>query len=163
MGHDHPLTWLRTTFFALLALNKIFSSFIASLGSAYYYRPQTNFAKVMFSQVSVCRQRGCGRHPRGRHPLVDTTLGRHPPADTPQAETPWPDPRADGQQVGGTHPTHSCFCNILLIFKAQIQKFSSHFTQYITSQLMQIESRSFTCCSCFHICFGVLGVLLTAC
>ena len=65
-----------------------------------FYHPQTKFAKVMFSQVSVCPQGGClphcmlgyppgpeadtplGRHPPGRHPRVDT-----PQADTPQADT----------------------------------------------------------------------------
>ena len=49
-----------------------------------FYCPQTKFAKVMFSQVSVCP-------PPGRHT---------PPADT----------TGYGQQAGGTHPTgmHSC-------------------------------------------------------
>ena len=50
---------------------------------AQFYRPQTKFAKVMFSQVSVCPQRqgvypiACWdtHTPWGRHPL----LGRHPP------------------------------------------------------------------------------------
>ena len=56
------------------------------------------------------------------------------------------------------------FCNILLIFVAQIQKFSSHFTQYIISQFMQIGVEVLPVgLACFHICFGVLGVLLTAC
>ena len=66
----------------------------------YYYRPQTKFAKVMFSQVSVYPQGmsaplHAGIHPRtrGRHPLAqrqtpplaDTTSpSRHPPgANTP--------------------------------------------------------------------------------
>ena len=41
----------------------------------YFYRPQTKFAKVMFSQVSVCRG-GCLPHC-----MLDTTpLGRHPQA-----------------------------------------------------------------------------------
>ena len=60
-----------------------------------YYPPQTKFAKVMFSQVSICPQgeeclphcmlgytspRTRGRHPPGtRHP----PQSRHPPADTP--------------------------------------------------------------------------------
>ena len=48
-----------------------------------YYRPQTKFAKVMFSQVSVCPQGGVppGQvHPLGRY----TPQGR----DTPWAGTP---------------------------------------------------------------------------
>ena len=62
--------------------------------STYYYRPETRFAKVMFSQVSVCPQRGClplvlgvcGRHPPGQTP------GQTPPrANIPRADTPWAD------------------------------------------------------------------------
>ena len=66
---------------------------------SHLYRPQTKFAKVMFSQVSVCPQEGCLPHcmlgytpqTRGRHPPVQCMLGY-------------------GQQAGGTHPTgmHSC-------------------------------------------------------
>ena len=41
------------------------------------YRPQTKFAKVMFSQVSVC-------------PLVPGVYGRHPRG--PEANTPYPSP-----------------------------------------------------------------------
>ena len=80
------------------------------------YRLQTKFAKVMFSQVSVCPQGGVysiacwdthtpsaqtspwadttprqtplGRHPLGRHtPLGRHPLGRHPHGQTP----PWAD------------------------------------------------------------------------
>ena len=81
------------------------------------YLPQTKFAKVMFSQVSVCPRRSggvCFNSCWDIHPL-----GRHPPGQTPPwADTPFP--RADpppaqcilgyGQQAGGTHPTgmHSC-------------------------------------------------------
>ena len=64
----------------LQALNKIIV----------YYRPQTKFAKVMFSQVSVCPQGGVcpvasgqtlpGRHPLGRHPpSFPVHAGIHPP------------------------------------------------------------------------------------
>ena len=63
-----------------------------------YYRTQTKFAKVMFSQVSVCPHKGVSA------PLH---AGIHPPGQTP--------PSAQcmlgyGQQAGGTHPTgmHSC-------------------------------------------------------
>ena len=56
-----------------------------SIGSAHIYRPQTKFAKVMFSQVSVC-PRGGGSAPlhAGIHtPWADTPLGRHPLRQTP--------------------------------------------------------------------------------
>ena len=75
-----------------------------------FYRPQTKFAKVMFSQVSVCPQEGGvfpiaywdtppQVHPKqvnppGQvHPLVRyTPLARHPLwAGTPWAGTPWAD------------------------------------------------------------------------
>ena len=56
----------------------------------YYYRPQTKFAKVMFSQVSASGLRGwgwivmqtpsLGRHPPGRPPRQT-----HPLANTPCA------------------------------------------------------------------------------
>ena len=66
------------------------------------YRSQTKFAKVMFSQVSVCPQQGC---------VADTPPAQvHPPRQThppPRAGT----PPADGQQAGGMNPTgiQSCF------------------------------------------------------
>ena len=61
-----------------------------------YYRPQTKFAKVMFSQVSVCPQRvvsasgpgGCLPHTPGQTPPGRHT---HTPARQPQADTPWAD------------------------------------------------------------------------
>ena len=71
-----------------------------------FYRPQTKFAMVMFSQMSVCPEGGVchflGRHPPGRHtPWADTPLvrhsplvrhppGRHPPAQCMLAYTPCP-------------------------------------------------------------------------
>ena len=42
------------------------------------YRPQTKFANVMFSQASVCPQRGCSRH-WADTPRADTPPGRHTP------------------------------------------------------------------------------------
>ena len=36
------------------------------------YRPQTKFAKVMFSQVSVCPQGGSAPLHAGIHPQADT-------------------------------------------------------------------------------------------
>ena len=60
-------------------------------------------ANVMFSQVSVCSQRGGGLH------------GMHAPPLNPQACTPPGTPPVDttrcAQWAGGTHPTgmHSCF------------------------------------------------------
>ena len=77
------------------------------------YRPQTKFAKVMFSQLSVC--------PQGWGCLPHCMLG-YPPT-LPQADTPWADtpPKCMlgyGQQVGGTHPTkmHSCLDRFLHLF-----------------------------------------------
>ena len=71
-----------------------------------FYRPQTKFAKVMFSQVSVCPQRGVcpiaywdtlppGQTPpgtRGRQPPPQTRDRRpqEPEADTPPGLTPPP-------------------------------------------------------------------------
>ena len=79
------------------------------------YRPQTKFAKVMFSQVSVCQQGVSAPLHAGYTPLLD----RHPQADTPWADTPPgrhtpPGQTSPGQTppwVGGTHPIgmHSCF------------------------------------------------------
>ena len=87
-----------------------------------YCCPQTKFAKVMFSQVSVC-PRGGGVCPiarwdtpptRGRHPPGSRRLpgSRHPPAtDTPCTVHAgrW------GKQAGGTHPTGMHSCSILFL------------------------------------------------
>ena len=80
----------------------------------HFYRPQTKFAKVMFSQVSVCPRGGVpGQVPPGRctprqvHPQADTL----PQAGTPPRYTPRPQCMLGYcQQAGGTHPTgmHSC-------------------------------------------------------
>ena len=54
-----------------------------------FYRPQTKFAKVMFSQVSVCPwglwQTPHGKTPSRQTPWVDTLPlpGRHPPGRRP--------------------------------------------------------------------------------
>ena len=55
-------------------------------GHLYNFRPQTKFAKAMFSQVSVCPQGGYLPHTPGQtpspgqtpRPWADTPLGRHP-------------------------------------------------------------------------------------
>ena len=87
------------------------------------YRRQTKFAKVMFSQVSVC-PRGMsaqlfagihppgtrGRHPPGRHPLS----GQTPPVQCTLGY---------GQQAGSMHPTRMRSC-----FEGQILAFSLDFT-----------------------------------
>ena len=74
---------------------------------SYFCRPQTKFAKVMFSQVSVCQRRGgvClwfrgatapwadtprQTPPLGRHPPADTSPGRPPPAQHMLGYTPLP-------------------------------------------------------------------------
>ena len=53
------------------------------------YRPQTKFAKVMFSQVSVSPQGGCvSQHALDRHtPPWDQRQTPLPPG--PEADTPW--------------------------------------------------------------------------
>ena len=71
-----------------------------------YYRPQTKFAKVMFSQVSVC--------PSGVSAPLHAGIHTHR-ADTPPPQPDTPPARCMlgyGQQAGGTHPTgmHSCTC-----------------------------------------------------
>ena len=54
----------------------------------YYYRPQTKFAKVMFSQMSVCPQWGGDYQPPSIHPPSGQTPAC---ADTPLwADTPCP-------------------------------------------------------------------------
>ena len=49
-----------------------------------YYRPQTKFAKVMFSQVSVSPHRGVSA--TSPSSWEDTSLGRHPPGQKPPAQ-----------------------------------------------------------------------------
>ena len=86
------------------------------------YRPQTKFAKVMFSQVSVCLQGGIclwswgvsstqpwsdtppgQTHPHGQTPPGHTPSGQTPPSRTPCGETsPW----ADTSPLG-SHPLPS--------------------------------------------------------
>ena len=90
------------------------------------YRPQRSWAKVIFSQASVCPQGGLPQCMVGYTPPPGS---RHPPppgADTSPDQTPHPrgnrhPPRPDphprkqtpayGQRMAGTHPTgmHSCF------------------------------------------------------
>ena len=66
------------------------------------YRPQTMFAKVMFSQVSVCPQGVCHIACWDAYPL-----GRHPSwADTAPVQC----MLGYGQQAGGTHPTGMQSC-----------------------------------------------------
>ena len=74
------------------------------------YRPQRSWAKVIFSQASVCRQGG------GEGCLPQCMLGYTPPPDqTPPGSRHPPPPGkqtpAYGQRAAGSHPTgmHSCF------------------------------------------------------
>ena len=78
------------------------------------YRPQTKFAKVMLSQVSVCPG-GCLPHcmlgytpPMGKPPWTDTRKGADTPphqADTPRANTPQADTPTLGRHPHlGRHP-----------------------------------------------------------
>ena len=82
------LFWRKSAWFALIFLR---------METHFFYLPQTKFAKVMFSQVSVCPQGGfCLWSQRGvsaTHPRADT----HTPVQTPPgpgrqppwADTPW--------------------------------------------------------------------------
>ena len=89
------------------------------------YRPQTKFAKVMFSQVSVCpRGRGCLPHcmlgyiPQDQRqtppqePEADTppgTRGRHPPAGPPGRHPPvqtHPSVHAGTRSTSGRYASH---------------------------------------------------------
>ena len=76
-----------------------------------FYHPQTKFAKVTFSQASVCPQWGGVSAPLHAriHPLQEQTPprgSRHPPEQTPPAVH----AGRYGQRAGGTHPTgmHTC-------------------------------------------------------
>ena len=106
-----------------------------------HYRPQTKFAKVMFSQVSLCPQGGvCHTHtprpeadtPRagtsdqcmlgytppypvhaGIHTLLPSAFWDTPPAQCMLGNTPIPAQCMLGysQQAGGTHPTGMHSCS----------------------------------------------------
>ena len=65
------------------------------------YRPETKFAKVMLSQVSVCPQGGLPLVPWG---CLPPPPGRHP---SPWADTPWKDTPL-GRQPQGRHPPAQC-------------------------------------------------------
>ena len=80
----------------------------------HFDRPQTKFAKVMFSQVSVCPRRGGGGEGCLPHCMLEyiphtppswaDPLGRHP---SPHRQTPWtdtPHPQAD-TPLGQTLPS----------------------------------------------------------
>ena len=73
----------------------------------YYYRPQTKFAKVTFSQMFVCPQGGL--HPRGSasrgslHHWGSASWGFYNRGDG-QTSPPL-DTTGYGQQAGGMHPT----------------------------------------------------------
>ena len=71
------------------------------------HHPQTKFAKVMFSQVSVCPRGVSAPLHAGIHPWPDT-----PPGKTSLGRPPMQCMLGYGQQAGGTHPTgmHSCCC-----------------------------------------------------
>ena len=60
-----------------------------------HYRPQTKFAKVMFSQVSLCPQGGvCHTHPPDQR---QTPPGQTPPGQAPLTSACW-----------DTHPPTQC-------------------------------------------------------
>ena len=102
----------------------------SQITSAYFYRPQTKFAKVMFLHMSVCPRGGeyLGRYtttpPRAGTPPLGryTPPGRYPPL--PQCMLGY------GQQAGGTHPTgmHSCFFDLcrLILEKANVKCEHNH-------------------------------------
>ena len=112
------------TFTFLLLLLKSYCYSVTEL----YYRPQTNFAKVMFLQVSVCLSTGgCLPYTRADTPWADTPqpLGQTPPwADTPPLSSACWDTHPPAQcmlgyglQAGAKHPTgmHSCFARQIVL------------------------------------------------
>ena len=126
-------------------------------GFCNYYHPQTKFAKVMFSQVSVCPQGGGGFCPiacwdippgtRGRHPP-----GRHPPEQTPPWETP-PGPEAD--TLPGRHPLCSACWDM-------VNKRAVHIPLecILVSSIELLLPREHTCFTSTHILnFTVLRII----
>ena len=84
-----------------------------------FYHPQTKFAKVMFSQVSVCPQGGCLPHcmlgyPPG--PEADTPLGRHPPGRHPP-----------GRHPPGRHPP----CTVHAGIRSTSRRYASHWNAFL--------------------------------
>ena len=83
-----------------------------------HYRPQTKFPKVMFSQMSVCPQRGVcpiacwDTPPWAQTPQADTPLCRHPLPCPVHAgiHPPVQCMLGYGQQAGGMHPTGMQSC-----------------------------------------------------
>ena len=89
------------------------------LGFLVYYRTQTKFSKVMFSQVSVCPQGEC---------LPHCMLGYTPPlgpeADTPQADTPPADtPHPVHTGIRSTNGRYASHWNAFLFDFKMKQKF----------------------------------------
>ena len=81
------------------------------------YRPQTKFAKVVFSQVSVCPQRGvclwsqvhAGIHTPRQTPPGQTPLGRYSPGRHPMPSACWDTPPCP--VYAGIHtPALPCAC-----------------------------------------------------
>ena len=117
----------------------------------YYYRPQTKFAKVMFSQVSVCPQREGGTWagtpqastpPRQVHPQAGSPPGRCTPwVGTPRAGTP-PRPQCMlgyGQQAGGTHPTGMHSCIVLQPTPQNLQRSNAKSMTYCSTDKTVLE------------------------
>ena len=109
------------------------------------YRPQTKFAKVMFSQVLSVHRGGvcpiaCLDTPpgtRGRHnPGQTPPWARHPPC---RHHLPVPCMLGYGQQAGGTHPTgmHSCFLRRYVYSNKTIKIFTTQ--NYCLTKLLLYE------------------------
>ena len=117
----------------LTYLHEILASESCRINLKSCYRPQTKFAQVMFSQVSVilstggvvCIHRGGCLHPsRGLHPGDLYPRGPHPGGLHPGGglhrreglgRLPSPiDIMGYDQRAGGTHPIgmHSCLTNV---------------------------------------------------
>ena len=90
--------------FNLCLLGKVSSYWFHPRFYIHFYRPQTKFAKVMFSQVSLCPQWGC-------LPLVRRCVWQHPSSpdrhpswsDTPWADIPLPPGR---RSTSGRYTSH---------------------------------------------------------
>ena len=74
---------------------------------SYYYRPQGSCGKVMFLHLSVSHSIHGGVSSASVYAGIHTSLGRHPPEQTPPwAETP-PGLTPPGQTPPGRHPLPS--------------------------------------------------------
>ena len=105
--------------------------------NVYFYRPQTNFAKVMFLHLSVilfmggvCLSACWDTHPQSRHPTgADTPWSRHPPEQTPppRADTHHP-PRSKHPPGADTSPP----CSACWEIRATSGRYASYWNAFLS-------------------------------